>query len=41
MKRILSLCLVTLFTLGIMAETYTIVFNSGNADSSSPTTDYT
>lgn len=39
MKRFLSLCLVTLFTLGIMAETYTIVFNSGNADSSSPTTD--
>ena len=32
MKRLLFLFLVTLFTAGLMAETYTIVFNSGTSD---------
>ena len=39
MKRLLFLFFVTLFTAGLMAETYTIVFNSSNSDSTSPTTD--
>ena len=39
MKRLLFLIFVTLFTAGLMAETYTIVFNSSNSDSTSPTTD--
>ena len=39
MKRHLSIFASLLFAIGMMADTYTIVFNSGNADSSSPTTD--
>ena len=39
MKKTLLLLAATLISLGITAETYTIVFNSGNADSSSPTSD--
>lgn len=39
MKKLFLLSIVSVFSLCIMAETYTIVFNSGNADSSSPTTE--
>ena len=39
MKRNILLVFATLFSIGMMAETYTIVFNSSNADSSSPTTE--
>ena len=39
MKRLISILLTTFIALSMTAETYTIVFNSGNADSSSPTTD--
>ena len=39
MKRHLSIFAGLLFAIGMMAETYTIAFNSSNADSSSPTTD--
>ena len=39
MKRHISIVAALVFAIGMMAETYTIVFNSGNADSSSPTTD--
>ena len=39
MKRFLLLLAISLFTLGLPAETYTIVFNSGNADSSSKTSE--
>lgn len=39
MKKALLLLAATLISLGSTAETYTIVFNSGNADSSSPTSD--
>ena len=37
MKKTYLLILISLFTLSLSAEKYTIVFNSGNADSSSPT----
>jgi len=37
MKKSFLLIIVSMFTLSLMAEKYTIVFNSGNADSSSPT----
>ncbi|MBO4518459.1 MAG: hypothetical protein J5704_00305, partial [Paludibacteraceae bacterium] len=36
MKKILSLLIVSMFSLSLLAETYTIVFNSGNSDSTSP-----
>ena len=39
MKRSILIISTLLFTIGMMAETYTIVFNSSNSDSSSPTTD--
>ena len=39
MKRLISILLTTFIALSMTAETYTIVFNSGNADSSSPTSD--
>jgi len=39
MKRIFSLLIVTMFTLGLMAEKYTIVLNSGNDDSTTPATE--
>ena len=39
MKRTLTLLLAAFFAFSLSAETYTIVFNSGNADSSSPTTE--
>ena len=39
MKRHISLVVILLFCLNLSAEKYTIVFNSGNADSSSPTTE--
>lgn len=39
MRRNILLVLATLFSIGMMAETYTIVFNSSNADSSSPTSE--
>ncbi|MBQ7631296.1 MAG: endonuclease [Paludibacteraceae bacterium] len=38
MRKSFLLILASLFTLCLSAEQYTIVFNSGNADSSSPTT---
>ena len=41
MKRCLILLLAIFFAIGMMAEKYTIVFNSGNADSSSPTSELT
>ena len=41
MKRRLILLLAIFFAIGMMAEKYTIVFNSGNADSSSPTSELT
>ena len=39
MKRILFILAVIICSLSAVAETYTIVFNSGNSDSTSPTTD--
>ena len=39
MKRNILLVFATLFSIGMMAETYTIVFNSSNADSSKETND--
>lgn len=39
MKRHILLFTTLIFAISMTAETYTIVFNSGNADSSSPTTD--
>lgn len=39
MKRNLILITALLCSIAMMAETYTIVFNSGNSDSSNPTTD--
>lgn len=39
MKKTILLLATVLISLGLTAETYTIVFNSGNADSSSPTSD--
>ena len=39
MKKHLTLLVAAFFSISLMAETYTIVFNSGNADSSSPTTE--
>lgn len=39
MKRTLTLLLAAFFALSMAAETYTIVFNSGNADSSTPTSE--
>ena len=39
MKKHLTLLAAAFFSISLMAETYTIVFNSGNADSSSPTTE--
>ena len=39
MKKILSLLIAPMFSLCLMAETYTIVFNSSNSDSTNPTTD--
>lgn len=39
MKRSILIISTLLFTIGMTAETYTIVFNSSNSDSSSPTTD--
>ena len=41
MKRRLILLLAIFFAIGMMAEKYTIVFNSGNADSSTPTSELT
>lgn len=41
MKRRIILLLAIFFAIGMMAEKYTIVFNSGNADSSSPTSELT
>ena len=41
MKRHLILLLAIFFAIGMMAEKYTIVFNSGNADSSTPTSELT
>ena len=37
MKKLLSLLIISMFSLSLLAETYTIVFNSSNADSSTPT----
>ena len=39
MKRILFILAVIICSLSAVAETYTIVFNSGDSDSTSPTTD--
>ena len=39
MKRLITLLLAASFTVTMLAETFTIVFNSGNADSSSPATE--
>lgn len=39
MKKTILLLATILISLGLAAETYTIEFNSGNADSSSPTSD--
>lgn len=39
MKNYLTLLIAALFSVSMMAETYTIVFNSSNADSSSPTSE--
>ena len=39
MTRLFSLLIAAMFSVTMMAETYTIVFNSGNADSSSPATE--
>lgn len=39
MKRTLTLLLAAFFALSMAAETYTIVFNSSNSDSSTPTSD--
>ena len=39
MKRHILLLAGVFFAIGMMAETYTIVFKSGNSDSSSPTSD--
>ncbi len=39
MKRNISLFFAILFSIGLMAETYTIVFNSSNSDSSKETND--
>ena len=39
MKKSILILVALLFSIGMMAEKYTIVFNSGNADSSTPTTD--
>ena len=39
MKKSLTLLIAALFSLSMTAETYTIVFNSGNADSSAKTSD--
>lgn len=39
MKKNLLILTALCFSAAMMAETYTIVFNSGNADSSTPTTD--
>ena len=41
MKKHLTLLIAALVSLSMTAETYTIVFNSSNADSSSPTSDLT
>lgn len=41
MKRHFLFLSLLLFSLSVMGETYTIVFNSGNADSSSPTSELT
>ncbi len=39
MRKHILLLLAAFFTLSLSAETYTLVFNSGNADSSNPTTE--
>lgn len=39
MKKHLTLLVAAIFSISLMAETYTIVFNSGNSDSSSKTSD--
>lgn len=39
MKKIFSLLVISVFSLSVLAETYTIVFNSGNADDTHETQD--
>lgn len=39
MRKLFLFAIASLFSIGMMAETFTIVFNSSNSDSSSPTTD--